>query len=315
MLLRLQKAELTTVQSRLEQAISARDSLEDQLSKSAEREASLAGQLAASTNSESMLRLAAEELNLRVDELTVELRDTMSRHTSELSKIESDLAHTSSEARAADEKSRHTIDALESDLAQVRTSEAELKQQLEQTLKELDQVKEMRYTDEVARKKLHATIQDLKGSIRVFCRVRPAGVTTASDAGHDEKPLFDRAASSIDHGLGSTLSNFTEDLHVSAPSGATKVDGSHAKPLEYKFNFDKVFLPGSSQGELFKELEELVVSSMDASANVAVFAYGATGSVRKQRDTMQIRDGTLTRSEILIACLSFYHTLSFLLSG
>jgi len=97
---------------------------------------------------------------------------------------------------------------------------------------------------ETRRKKLHNTIEDLKGSIRVFCRVRPL--------------------SSKEKGQGDTT--VTKQLG----SMGLEVDGSPA------FHFDAVFTPGT-QDEVFEDCKDLVQSAVDG-YNVTMFAYGQTGA-------------------------------------
>nr|XP_043628795.1 kinesin-like protein KIN-14N [Erigeron canadensis] len=106
---------------------------------------------------------------------------------------------------------------------------------------------------ESLRKKLHNTILELKGNIRVFCRVRPL--------------LFEDAAD-------------TETKTVSFPT-TTENLGRGIELLQqgqkHSFTFDKVFVPESSQQEVFVEVSQLVQSALDG-YKVCIFAYGQTGS-------------------------------------
>ncbi|XP_024960300.1 kinesin-like protein KIN-14N [Cynara cardunculus var. scolymus] len=106
---------------------------------------------------------------------------------------------------------------------------------------------------EALRKKLHNTILELKGNIRVFCRVRPL--------------LSDDVAD-------------TETKSVYFPT-TTETLGRGIELLQHgqkhSFTFDKVFVPESSQEEVFVEVSQLVQSALDG-YKVCIFAYGQTGS-------------------------------------
>ncbi|KAL8166350.1 hypothetical protein V2J09_007849, partial [Rumex salicifolius] len=100
-------------------------------------------------------------------------------------------------------------------------------------------------------RKLYNIVQDLKGNIRVYCRVRPflPGETKSSS-------VVDR----IEEG---TIT-------------------IHTPPKLYKegkksFTFNKVFGPTASQVEVFADTQPLVRSVLDG-YNVCIFAYGQTGS-------------------------------------
>eukprot|EP00928_Gymnodinium_smaydae_P027335 TRINITY_DN21177_c0_g1_i2.p1 TRINITY_DN21177_c0_g1~~TRINITY_DN21177_c0_g1_i2.p1 ORF type:complete len:1189 (+),score=375.48 TRINITY_DN21177_c0_g1_i2:67-3633(+) len=96
---------------------------------------------------------------------------------------------------------------------------------------------------ELRRRKIHNGIEDLKGSIRVFCRVRPL--------------------SSKETGQGDTnIANMADAMTV-------EVQG-------VKFGFDAVFMPGK-QEEVFEDCRDLVQSAIDG-YNVTMFAYGQTGA-------------------------------------
>ncbi|XP_071699420.1 kinesin-like protein KIN-14L [Rutidosis leptorrhynchoides] len=97
---------------------------------------------------------------------------------------------------------------------------------------------------------LYNMVQDLKGNIRVYCRIRPAFKT-------DTKNVIDY--------IGEDGS-----LVVMDPTKPHK-DG---KKL---FQFNHVFGPTATQEEVFKDTQPLIRSVMDG-YNVCIFAYGQTGS-------------------------------------
>jgi len=99
---------------------------------------------------------------------------------------------------------------------------------------------------EIRRKKLHNVVEDLKGSIRVFCRIRPLS-SKEGDAG--------------DHQI-------TKQLDVMTIAVGEK--------QEHQFKFDAVFTPGT-QDEIFEDCRDLVQSAVDG-YNVTIFAYGQTGA-------------------------------------
>ncbi|XP_017696446.2 kinesin-like protein KIN-14H isoform X3 [Phoenix dactylifera] len=107
---------------------------------------------------------------------------------------------------------------------------------------------------EKLRKKLHNTILELKGNIRVFCRVRP--ILPDSDSSGIEGPVVSYPTSVESLGRGIDL------MH-------------HAQ--KYSFTFDKVFNHEASQEDVFVEISQLVQSALDG-YKVCIFAYGQTGS-------------------------------------
>nr|XP_009393338.1 PREDICTED: kinesin-5-like isoform X3 [Musa acuminata subsp. malaccensis] len=108
---------------------------------------------------------------------------------------------------------------------------------------------------EKLRKKLHNTILELKGNIRVFCRVRPV--------------LPDNDSSGTD---GAVVSYPT-----SMETAGRGIDLMHSTAQKYSFTFDKVFNHEASQEDVFFEISQLVQSALDG-YKVCIFAYGQTGS-------------------------------------
>ncbi|XP_021912136.1 kinesin-like protein KIN-14L [Carica papaya] len=99
-------------------------------------------------------------------------------------------------------------------------------------------------------RKLYNMVQDLKGSIRVYCRVRPT---------------FTAERKNVVDFIGEDGS-----IVIFDPSKPQK-DGRKV------FQFNRVFGPTSTQEEVFLDIQPLIRSVMDG-YNVCIFAYGQTGS-------------------------------------
>lgn len=112
---------------------------------------------------------------------------------------------------------------------------------------------------EDVRRIMHNQIQDLKGTIRVFCRVRPPLPS------EEDKPLCNIAY--VDEAT----------LEIRKIKELTHNSSGRITDASMEFVFDKVFQPEASQTEVFSELSQLIQSAMDG-YHVCVFAYGQTGS-------------------------------------
>ncbi|KAI0236643.1 kinesin-like nuclear fusion protein [Massospora cicadina] len=116
--------------------------------------------------------------------------------------------------------------------------------------------------EETVRRQLHNTIQELKGNIRVFCRVRPPIGAEKDIPGTLTHLAFPDQESDA---------KLIELKQVKESSLSKAIHKTHP------FTFDKVFLPTSTQEEVFSEISQLVQSALDGYP-VCIFAYGQTGS-------------------------------------
>lgn len=103
---------------------------------------------------------------------------------------------------------------------------------------------------EAERKKYFNRVLELQGNIRVFCRVRPPNKIEMEN----EDPIAVTCPST----LGSEL--------VIRQRGRTK-----------NYEFDRVFGPESSQGQVFEDVQPTIVSALDG-YHTCIFAYGQTGA-------------------------------------
>ncbi|XP_023758682.1 kinesin-like protein KIN-14C [Lactuca sativa] len=184
-------------------------------------------------------RTAAEVHNLSLKSTALE--ETCSDQSKQISILEHQLAAANQKLKMADLTS-----------SEIRTEyegQKEMISKLEDQLREKEgQLNE----GERLRKKLHNTILELKGNIRVFCRVRPM---LSDDApGADATVCYPTSVELAERGI-------------------EIVQNGQITP----FTFDKVFKQNASQEDVFMEISQLVQSALDG-YKVCIFAYGQTGS-------------------------------------
>jgi kinesin family protein C1 len=154
------------------------------------------------------------------------------------------------------------VDRLQRELEAAKASGAELeavRAELTDTKQHMREAEKKRHEDELVRRKLHHKLQELKGNIRVCCRVRPF-------IGDEAMELpFDRPGPVIcpDHS--------TDRILVRENWGTPKEGRALC------FSFARIFAPASTQADVFEEVCEVVQSAMDG-YNVCIFAYGQTGA-------------------------------------
>ncbi|XP_010434203.1 PREDICTED: kinesin-like protein KIN-14C [Camelina sativa] len=170
------------------------------------------------------------------------LEETCSLQTERISMLEQQLAIANEKQKIADASVSLTRTEFEGQkhlLCELQNRLADMEHQL--------------CEGELLRKKLHNTILELKGNIRVFCRVRPL---LPDDGGRHEATVIAYPTSTEAQGRSVDL-----------------VQSGNKHP----FTFDKVFNHDASQEEVFFEISQLVQSALDG-YKVCIFAYGQTGS-------------------------------------
>ncbi|KAM0028982.1 putative minus-end-directed kinesin ATPase [Helianthus debilis subsp. tardiflorus] len=193
---------------------------------------------------------------LKYKELTGKSADELRNLTTKSNELEARCASQSDQIKQLQEK----LDAAENKLAmsdlsayEIRTGYEEQKRVNSELQFRLDEAELKLVEGEALRKKLHNTILELKGNIRVFCRVRPL---LLDDAAEDEPKAVSFPTTTENLGRGIELLQHGQ---------------------KHSFVFDKVFVPESSQEEVFVEVSQLVQSALDG-YKVCIFAYGQTGS-------------------------------------
>ncbi|CAN8066173.1 unnamed protein product [Agarophyton chilense] len=164
------------------------------------------------------------------------------------------ISNINSEKMALDLK----LDALHHDLTRSRAETDQLHLAGEEHKKQIDQLERQAREDAAERRRLHNTIQELKGNIRVFCRVRPS---LAKEAQSSPEEMF-------------AYNEKGQGVVANPPKEASARPGA---AQSYPFKFDRVFDPTSTQDTVFEEISQLVQSAIDG-YRVCIFAYGQTGS-------------------------------------
>lgn len=172
---------------------------------------------------------------------------------------------------------RAHIEFLESDNKSQSRAFADLDSRLLNAIKAAEEAKDKLRTEETLRRKLHNQVQELKGNIRVYCRVRPA--LNSDSAGTSARIAF--PDSSTD----------SKELEVLGPEEKNSLGKISTRTNA--FTFDRVFAPDSMNAEVYGEISQLVQSALDG-YNVCIFCYGQTGSGKTY--TMSAEDGMIPRA-------------------
>eukprot|EP00347_Sterkiella_histriomuscorum_P015099 403358324 len=215
------------------------------------------------------LELEESELNDQINDQTyqiLEQKHKLQEVQQSLSKIQSKRKELETSAKQLEfEPNSEKLIELQNVIQSKDQEIEQLKEQVESMNHSLTHLMNDLNKNEIMRKQLHHYIQVLKGSIRVFCRVKPAINNRLSIA-------FDVAAQEQQK----QIITFPQRLKNEFPSQLEL--GSVQNEMQTKlFNFDCVFPPETSQAEVFSEVKPFIQSALDGE-NVCLFAYGQTGS-------------------------------------
>lgn len=246
-------------------------------------------------NSEELSTRQAEvsELNTKVVELTSKLKNVEEQNEENCKKQKrtiDDLEYTKNtlerRTRALEDElnsKQAELSGLKTTVAELTASSAGIEAKLKATQMQLDtareKVNEMTKlnTDqaediriyqekqrafETERRQLHNTIQELKGNIRVFCRIRPL-------IGQE----IEKYGGQINH----IAVTDEKSLEIFKPVESPNSSNGNKTDQHFNFEFDHVFGHKTTQDDVFDEVSQLVQSAIDG-YNVCIFAYGQTGS-------------------------------------
>lgn len=196
-----------------------------------------------------LLNTSSSDLDETNKELTQELASVKSLFSSQQSEI-SNLKSGISDAKLRLENMKKSIDNKSLTYENISSSITEINDTL------ANQEYERRY--------LHNKLQELKGNIRVFCRIRPVSFASELiDIDYPDNELNDDANQEL---------IISKDSQQSSYSLVNSLNNNN-----YKFQFDKVFSSSLTNADIFEDLSQLIQSSLDGK-NVCIFAYGQTGS-------------------------------------
>uniref|UniRef100_A0A0E0G752 Kinesin-like calmodulin-binding protein n=1 Tax=Oryza nivara TaxID=4536 RepID=A0A0E0G752_ORYNI len=177
-----------------------------------------------------------------------ELEQKLESRTRSLNVTESTLALRNAEVDTL-QNSLKELDELREFKADVDRKNQQTAEILKRQGAQLIELENLYKQEQVLRKRYYNTIEDMKGKIRVFCRLRP---------------LNDKELTEKDKNIVCSPDEFT----VAHP---WKDDKSK------QHIYDRVFDANTTQEEVFEDTKYLVQSAVDG-YNVCIFAYGQTGS-------------------------------------
>ncbi|KKO98453.1 hypothetical protein THAR02_09445 [Trichoderma harzianum] len=199
--------------------------------------------------------------------------------TSSLQTSISELSASNTTLEAKINSLRSQVEFLESDTKAQSDAFAAMEDRLQDALKYAEEARQKLMKEETERRVLFNKYQELKGNIRVMCRVRPP-------LGHSEGQVAQ---------LSYPDDKTSAEILVAGPEEKSSLGVVQRK--SYPFEFDRVFTPEVQNNEIFDEISQMVQSALDG-YNVCIFCYGQTGSGKTY--TMSSPDGMIPRATHMI---------------
>ena len=188
-----------------------------------------------------------EEASARIDERGEQIRGLESERNAFKEAMQSQEFQHSAQSTAEIARLKGEVEVLREKLANAELRSAAFGEKSAEDVAELEnQLTKMK----TERRKMFNVIQELRGNVRVFARIRPFLPDDGAEA--DAVPSV-------------------------TPRSEFALKIQNDKGAEHKFSFDKVFAPSVSQEKVFEEVSEFVQSALDG-YNVCLFSYGQTGS-------------------------------------
>ncbi|KAG5995195.1 hypothetical protein E4U54_002909, partial [Claviceps lovelessii] len=211
------------------------------------------------------------------------LRDQLEREKHLKGSLQTNIAELSASNTTLEAKInslRAQIEFLESGSKAQSDSFANMEARLQEALAMAEAARQKLMKEETERRVLFNKYQELKGNIRVMCRVRPLVV---NDEGSKQA------------GISYPDDKTSAEIVLAGPEEKSSLGVVSRK--NYPFEFDRVFTPAVQNEEIFGEISQLVQSALDG-YNVCIFCYGQTGSGKTY--TMSSEDGMIPRATHMI---------------
>ncbi|KAF8507948.1 P-loop containing nucleoside triphosphate hydrolase protein [Hysterangium stoloniferum] len=205
------------------------------------------------------VRELKEELRIGVDDLSRE-RQTVSALKSNISQQSTALLSFQTQITAL----QATNSTLHASLSAATSHTGDMNIQLERANTRTAELEKELREAETSRRKLHNTIQELKGNIRVFCRVRPP---LPSDKPPSDTDACEPLVAEIEYPDKRDHKEINLSASSESATGTERIE-------TWNFGFDRVFGPQSTQEDVFEEISQLAQSCVDG-YNVCIFAYGS----------------------------------------